>query len=96
MNVSGFSTEQENFGKMVKLHRKERKLRLLDLEIITGIDDSTLSKIEKGKINVELLTIFKLAKAFEITSHELLDYSRIPLETKTKSLKKAAAKNKKA
>ena len=89
MDLSGFIQEQHNFGKVVKQHRKERNLRLLDVELLTGIDDSTISKIEKGKYNVELLTIFKLAKAFDVSTMDLLDYSKLVAESKVKDGKKA-------
>lgn len=98
MDLSGFIQEQHNFGKVVKQHRKDRNLRLLDVEVLTGIDNSTISKIEKGKYNVELLTIFKLAKAFNVSTMELLDYSNLMTESKVKDgkvKKKAAAKKKK-
>jgi transcriptional regulator with XRE-family HTH domain len=97
MDLSGFTQEQHNFGKVVKQHRKERNLRLLDVEVLTGIDNSTISKIEKGKYNVELLTIFKLAKAFNVSTMDLLDYSNLATEGKVKEgkvKKKVAAKKK--
>jgi transcriptional regulator with XRE-family HTH domain len=84
MDLSGFNEEQQNFGKSVKQHRKDRNLRLLDLEVLTGIDDSTLSKIEKGKFNVELLTIYKLAQAFGVDTRTLLDYSKLSSDSKKK------------
>ena len=98
MDLSGFIQEQHNFGKVVKQHRKDRNLRLLDVELLTGIDDSTISKIEKGKYNVELLTIFKLAKAFNVSTMDLLDYSKLVAESKVKDgkeKKKPATKKKK-
>src|SRR5258708_1759407 len=97
MELSEFNEEQQNFGKSVKQHRKGRNLRLLDLEVMTGIDDSTLSKIEKGKFNVELLTIYKLALAFGVDTKALLNYSNLPSDSNgvTRKLKKKAAGKKK-
>ena len=39
-----------------------------------NIDYSDISKIEKGKINIQLLTVFELAKGLNIHPKELFDF----------------------
>jgi HTH-type transcriptional regulator, competence development regulator len=69
-----FKKELERLGQRIKKLRKHRKLRLLDLEISTGINDSDLSRYERGKENIGYFTIFKLAKALKVEIMDLTDY----------------------
>ncbi|HEY9044395.1 MAG TPA: helix-turn-helix transcriptional regulator [Ohtaekwangia sp.] len=74
MKASEFSAELLKLGKRIKQLRKHRKLRLLDLEILSKINDSDISRYEQGKENIEFQTIFKLAKALDVEVKVLLDY----------------------
>jgi DNA-binding Xre family transcriptional regulator len=92
-----FELELEKLGKRIQQIRKHRKLRLLDLEILSGVNDSDLSRYERGKENIEFQTIFKIAVGLEVEVKELMDYGG-PLpdnenfkgigKTKTKKSKK--------
>jgi DNA-binding Xre family transcriptional regulator len=72
--VAAFERELEKLGKRIQEIRKHRKLRLLDVEILSGINDSDISRYERGKENIEFQTIFKLAMALEVEVKVLLDY----------------------
>jgi HTH-type transcriptional regulator, competence development regulator len=64
--------ELEQFGSILKQLRIEKGLTLLDLEVRTGINEGTLSKIENGKKNFNFTTLVKLAKGLEIPVSKLL------------------------
>jgi transcriptional regulator with XRE-family HTH domain len=74
METSDFTLELEKLGKRIKQVRKHRNLTLLELETISGINDSDLSRYEQGKENLEFLTIFKIAKALGVEVHVLTNY----------------------
>lgn len=64
--------ELEQFGTILKQFRQENKLTLLDLEVRTGINEGTLSKIENGKKNFNFTTLVKLAQGLEVPLSKLL------------------------
>lgn len=53
--------------------RLKQKLTLRDLERLSGVDYSSISKIETGAVQPKLSTILKLAKALNISLDELLE-----------------------
>ena len=63
---------QENFGIRIKEIRNAKMLSQEELAIISGIDRTQISKIEKGKVNVTLETIGKLAIALNVSIQELM------------------------
>jgi transcriptional regulator with XRE-family HTH domain len=75
-----FASELKQLGLRIRQIRKHRKLRLLDLEVLSGINDSDISRFEKGRGNIEFLTIYKLARALEVDVVVLMDYDG-PLPT---------------
>lgn len=74
MKKSEYELELEKLGVRIKDIRKHRKLKLLDLEVLSGINDSKISRYERGLENIEFHTIFKLAKALQVTVSMLTDY----------------------
>ncbi|WP_152596427.1 helix-turn-helix transcriptional regulator [Algibacter lectus] len=64
-----------SFGQRLKELRKDRKLSLRQLSIRCNIDYSDISKIEKGKRNIQISTILELAKGLEIHPKELFDFN---------------------
>jgi transcriptional regulator with XRE-family HTH domain len=84
METSDFTLELEKLGKRIKQVRKHKNLTLLELETISGINDSDLSRYEQGKENLEFLTIYKIAKALGVEVHVLTDYSGALPESKSK------------
>ncbi len=51
------------FGSHVKKIREQKGLSLRDLSYACNIDNSKISKIETGKVNITLLTVLELASA---------------------------------
>lgn len=72
--------EQKALGQRLRQLRIDRKLSQLDIEVATGIANADISRIENGKTNVELVTLVKLAIAFNIELMELFNYNDIPLK----------------
>lgn len=65
---------QENFGLHLKRLREEKGLSLRSLASNCDLDDSQISKIENGKTNIQLSTLFELAKGLGIEPKELLKF----------------------
>ena len=56
----------------IKNFRTQKKLKREELSLILGVDNSYISKLEKGKINITLDKIQLLADYFEIEAYLLL------------------------
>lgn len=67
---------QEAFGLRIKELRNTLMISQIELSIKSGIERAQISKIEQGKINVTLETIYKLSKALNVTIKELVDIPR--------------------
>jgi HTH-type transcriptional regulator, competence development regulator len=74
MESKEFEKELQLLGARIKQLRKHRKLRLLDLEMLSGINDSDISRYEQGKENVEYHTIYKLANALQVEMKDVTNY----------------------
>jgi len=74
LSIMDFQEElQILIGKRIFELRSQNKQTQQDLEFITGIDVAEISKYEKGKRNLTLKTMIKLAIALKIHPKELLD-----------------------
>lgn len=51
--------------------RTERKLTVRDLEQLTGVSKSTISRIEQQDMNPSVMTICQIAVALNISPYEL-------------------------
>lgn len=60
-----FTYELKAFGKRTRAIRKSKGMSQLDLALVVSKDRSEISKIENGKLNIEFLTIVKIAAALE-------------------------------
>lgn len=60
-------------GQRIKKLRNDRSLTLRELEALTNINNSDLSKIESGYINPRILTLYKISRAFDMTLSQLVD-----------------------
>jgi transcriptional regulator with XRE-family HTH domain len=65
---------QEKFGAHLKKIRENKGYSLRILASNCNVDDSNISKIENGRYNVQLSTIFELAKGLGVEPKELLDF----------------------
>jgi transcriptional regulator with XRE-family HTH domain len=61
----------KEFGSNLQKIRKRKGLSLRALSHECSIDFSDIGKIERGEINVTLLTIVQLAKALDVPREEL-------------------------
>lgn len=68
------------FADLVKVKREVSNIKLKELEEITGITASYISRIEKGQINgVSGENVFKLAKALNISLSEIAESFNVKL-----------------
>ena len=65
------------FGKRVKQLRIEKKYSQETLANMAEIPISQIARIEHGKLNTTLSTIFNIAVAFDIDPKDLLDFSSL-------------------
>ncbi|HSX80352.1 MAG TPA: helix-turn-helix transcriptional regulator [Candidatus Saccharimonadia bacterium] len=61
----------QNFGNRLRYLRKARKLRQRDMEDF-GLNYKYYQRLESGHVNPTLLTMHKLASAFEVSVYDLL------------------------
>lgn len=61
-------------GNKLAAFRKKRNLSYRQLAQLCSVDHSKISKIEKGQVNVQMLTILELAKGLDIHPKKLLDF----------------------
>jgi len=62
------------FGKHVKKLRQQKKLSQEQLALIADLDRTYISGIERGKRNVSLINLFKIAKSLNIPAHEIISF----------------------
>jgi transcriptional regulator with XRE-family HTH domain len=65
---------QNKFGFNLKKIRNSKGLSLRAMARNCDIDDSNISKIENGKFDIQLSTIFELAKGLDIHPKDLFDF----------------------
>ncbi|WP_304518131.1 helix-turn-helix domain-containing protein [Cecembia rubra] len=65
---------KEKFGIRLKTLRKEKGLSQEELALKSGLNRPYISAIEKGKRNVSLEVMEKLAGAMDIEIRELIDF----------------------
>ena len=70
-------TEKDKFlqtiGKHLANMRRERNLSQEQLAFDADIDLSTLSKIERGVLNISIFNLYKIAKALKVNPKDLLN-----------------------
>ena len=65
-------TNLKKLGANIKRLRETKNLSLRELSYECDIDNSKISKIEKGQINITFTTILQIAKALEVNPSDLL------------------------
>ena len=63
---------REIFSQNLKKIRTEKGLKREELSLILGFDNSYISKVEKGKVNITIDRVEKIAEYFEIPAFKLL------------------------
>ena len=64
------------FGRHVKMMREKKGLSLRELSYACNIDNSKISKIEMGKINITVLTVLELANGLDIHVADLMKFQK--------------------
>ena len=62
------------FGKRLEFLRTQQDLSYRDMAERCDVDSSDISKIEKGKVDIQLKTILELAKGLSKHPKELFDF----------------------
>jgi transcriptional regulator with XRE-family HTH domain len=62
------------FGVRIKELRKLKNLSLRQLSQRCNLDYSDIAKYEKGDVNIQLSTVYELAKGLQIPPKELFDF----------------------
>ncbi|HWB90655.1 MAG TPA: helix-turn-helix transcriptional regulator [Puia sp.] len=61
-------------GRRINELREERRLTIEALAMLTGLDPGDLAAMEAGKIDIQLTTIYRLARGLGITAGEFLNF----------------------
>ena len=64
----------EKFGENLQKLRKQKGLSLREMSYACSVDNSKISKIEKGHINITITTLLQLAGALGVSPAALLTY----------------------
>lgn len=64
----------KNFGENIRRLRLEKNLSLRAMSNACRLDNSKISRIERGSVNVTLTTLLELAEALNLHPSELLTY----------------------
>lgn len=75
-------------GKRIQLLRKSQKLSQETLAEFTGMHPTHISDIERAIVNTSILSLYKIAKALNLTLSEMLNISSIKDEKKDLILQK--------
>jgi len=73
MIIDDFDSLKDKLGKRIRELREERGLGVRQFALIAEIEHPQLINIEKGRVDVKLATIHKIAKAFKIHPKELFE-----------------------
>lgn len=63
-----------SFGKNLRKVRTSKKVSMQTLAYIINVEYSQISRIELGKINTSISTIYEIANALEIPIKDLFDF----------------------
>ncbi len=62
------------FGKNLRKIRLDKKMSMQTLAYTINVEYSQISRIELGKINTSIGTVYEIAEALEIPIKELFDF----------------------
>lgn len=74
MSIESKLSIQQQFGANLQKIRIAKGLTLRGLAANCNLDDSNISKIEQGKVDIQLSTLFELAKGLEVSHKLLIDF----------------------
>lgn len=65
----------KKFGNRLRDLRTERRISQQSLELKAGISKNQIGNIERGEVNVTLITLMAIASVLEISPKELFDFN---------------------
>ncbi len=63
-------------GERIVQLRKEKGIRQVDLAFNIDMDDGSLRRIERGRVNLTTKTLAKIAKGLEVEMKDLFDFKK--------------------
>ncbi|NRF38542.1 helix-turn-helix domain-containing protein [Pedobacter foliorum] len=73
MNIDDLDSLRDKLGKRIKGLREERGLGVRQFALIAEIEHPQLINIEKGRVDLKLATIYKIAKGLKVHPKELFN-----------------------
>lgn len=73
MNIDDLDSLKNKLGKRIKELREERGLGVRQFALVAEIEHPQLINIEKGRVDLKLATIHKIAKALKLHPKELFE-----------------------
>jgi transcriptional regulator with XRE-family HTH domain len=76
VKVNSLNPEQDylfSLGERIKRIRKEKKLSQTEVAYRCGFDKSNYNTIEKGKRNITILNLLKIAEVLEVNINAFFD-----------------------
>lgn len=64
----------KKLGEHIAAIRKRKNLSLREVSYACNIDNSKISKIEKGQVNITFTTLLDLARGLEVNPKEFFDF----------------------
>ena len=74
---SRFEEERKKLGYRILQLSKHRKQKQDELSVLANIDAGDINNYIKGEENIEIFTLYRIAKALEISLFSLFDYNGI-------------------
>lgn len=63
-------------GNRIKLLREQKKISQQDLAALCNFEKANMRRIEAGRTNPTVFTLYKISQALEITISELVDVEK--------------------
>jgi len=63
----------KKLGQRIKQIREEKGMQQIQLAVEIGYDKSNTSRLESGKVNLKIATLYKVSQALGITLSELVN-----------------------
>lgn len=66
-----YKQEVEKLGKRIRSIREGQSMSQLDLEVVSGINRTEISRIENGLKNLEFMTLVRIADSLKVELNQL-------------------------
>jgi transcriptional regulator with XRE-family HTH domain len=78
METDRYTNELIQLGKRIKFFREKLKLTQQHVDVMSGVSNADISRIENGQKNIEFHTIVKLAIALNVELEDLFRKEKKP------------------